>query len=117
MSNKDILVHCPNFYKINGFECSEKDYITKKIIGVYKEYIFSISLSDFASVKKIEDLDCALSKYIDDYYFRKEMKVSLKDLKVRRDDNIIQVIVDFILRVFERYEDDFTRNIYISRWI
>lgn len=117
MNNKEILSHCPNFYKICNFEYSQKDSITKRVIDIYKDYIFSVRLDDFDGIKKIEELDNVLSKYLDDYYFRKEMKVSLKELRVKKDDNILQVIVDYILHIFECYEDGYTRNIYISRWI
>lgn len=117
MNNKELINHCPNFYKICNFECSEKDYVTKRIIEIYKTYIFSIKSLDVDSINKIEELDRVISKYLDDYYFRKEMKVSLKELKVKKDDNVLQVIVDYILHIFERYEDGYTRNIYISRWI
>lgn len=117
MNNKQVLNHCPNFYKISNFECTEDDYVTKKLINIYKTFIFSVDMSEFENVKKIEELDTILSKYIDDYYFRKEMKTSLMNLRVKTGDNVLLVIVDSIIKIFKKYEDDYTRNIYISRWI
>ncbi len=117
MNNKQVLYHCPNFYKISNFECTEDDYVTKKLINIYKTFIFSVDMSEFENVKKIEELDTILSKYIDDYYFRKEMKTSLMNLRVKTGDNVLLVIVDSIIKIFKKYEDDYTRNIYISRWI
>ncbi len=117
MDNKKILHHCPNFYKISNFEYNEKDYISERLIGVYKEYIFNIDLSDQDQVNKIENLDKIISKYIDDYFFRKEMRMGLKEIKIKKTDNIIESIVNQVIKIFERYEEGYTRNIYLSRWI
>ena len=117
MSNKEVLIHCPNFYKISNFSYKEDDYISEKLISVYKEYIFSVDISKSESIRKIHNLDQVISKYIDDYYFRKELKCSLRELRVKKEDNILMVIVDYIIKIFNKYEDGFTRNIYISRWI
>ena len=68
-----ILKHCPNFYKINNFEFDEDDYISLKLVNIYSDYIFNIDDNNNEELKKIEDLDCVLSKYIDDYVFRKEI--------------------------------------------
>lgn len=116
-NNKKVLKYCPNFHKIVNFEYSEDDYISARLISVYQEYIFSIDLSDQEQINIIEILDKTITKYIDDYFFRKEMKNSLKELKIKKDENIMQSIVNYIIKTYSRYEEDFTRNIYISRWI
>ena len=57
-------------------------------------------------------------KYIKDYSFRKEMKRDLLNITVKKSvDNILRVIIDNIIKIFERYESSATRKIYISRWI
>ncbi len=116
-NNKKVLKYCPNFHKIVNFEYTEEDYISERLISVYKDYIFSVDINNRDSTSKIEVLDTTISKYIDDYFFRKEMKNNLKQLKIRKGDNIVQAIVDQVLKIYNRYEEDFTRNIYISRWI
>lgn len=117
MDNKKNLKHCPNFYKISSFEYNEKDIISERLIGLYKEYIFNIDLTDQDQVNQIETLDKIISKYIDDYFFRKELRMGLKDMKIKKSDNILGDIVHRIIKIFERYEEGYTRNIYISRWI
>ena len=115
--NKLILKHCPNFYKINNFEFDEEDYISLKIVNIYSDYIFNIDESNEQEIKKIEELDTILSKYIDDYVFRKEIKKGLLTIKVKRGANIIETIVDALLSLFEKYEEGYTRNIYFARWV
>ncbi len=115
--NKLILKHCPNFYKIINFEYFEDDYISEKLITVYENYIFNIALDDPEELKKATRVDTILSKYIDDYLFRKEMKNELLKLKVKKSDNVFLAIVNYIINIFDRYEEGYTRNIYISRWI
>ena len=115
--NKMILKHCPNFYKINNFEFEEEDYISLKLVNIYCDYIFNIDENNENDIKKIEDLDNVLSKYIDDYVFRKEIKKGLLTIKVKRGTNIIETIVDALLSLFEKYEEGYTRNIYFARWV
>ncbi len=115
--NKIVLEHCPNFYKIINFECYEDDLISARLITIYQNYIFSIDINDEAALDKIKKIDIALSKYIDDFIFRKEMKRELVKLKVKKSENIFEVIVNSIINIFNRYEEGETRQIYISRWI
>lgn len=116
--NKIVLEHCPNFYKINNFEYIEGDMISEKLISVYEDYIFNIDINDKEDLKNIENIDRVISRYIDDYNFRKEMKLGLVNIKIRQNtDNILKIIVENIIKIFERYEEGFTRNIYFSRWI
>lgn len=115
--NKIILKHCPNFYKINNFEFEEEDYISLKLINIYSDYIFNIDENNNEEIKKIEDLDAILSKYIDDYAFRKEIKDGLLNIKVKKGTNIIETIVNSLLSLFEKYEEGYTRNIYFARWV
>lgn len=115
--NKIILKHCPNFYKINNFEFEEEDYISLKLVNIYSDYIFNIDENNKDDLMKIEVLDTVLSKYIDDYVFRKEIKKGLLNVKVKRGTNIIETIVNTLLNLFEKYEEGYTRNIYFASWV
>lgn len=116
-NNRKALKYCPNFYKIVNFDFNEDDFISARLISVYKEFIFMVDLSLPENVEKIEMLDTTINKYIDDYFFRKEMKLSLKEIQIKKNENILFTVVEKILSIYDRYENDFTRNIYISRWI
>lgn len=116
--NKLILTYCPNFYKIINFDYWENDYISEKLITVYEEFIFNININDEDDILRATTIDKALGKYIDDYIFRKEMKHEILQVKINKDEqNILKAIVQSIIRILDRYEEGFTRKIYISRWI
>lgn len=115
--NKQVLRHCPNFYRIVDFEYLEDDKLSEKLIDVYQEYTFKVNINDKKEIAKLEQLDSILSKYIDDYIFRKELKSEMKKIRVRKDEDILTAIVNWIIKVFDNYEEGYTRNIYFSRWI
>ena len=72
--NKAILKHCPNFYKIIDFEYLEDDQLSERLVRVYHDFVFKVDLSNRVQVTKLEQLDVVLNKYIDDYFFRKELR-------------------------------------------
>lgn len=117
MDNKAVFKYCPNFYKISGFEYNEKDIISERLIMIYKEYIFNVDLANSEEINQIEQLDYIINKYIDDYYFRKEMRLSLQEMKIKKGENVFIAVVNQVLAIYHRYEEEFTRKIYISRWI
>lgn len=115
--NKQILLHCPNFYKIINFEYYPEDKLSEKLITVYEDFVFKTELSNKSQVAKLEQLDAVLFKYINDIFFRKELQVEMKKIKMRKDEDVLTAIVNWIIRVFDNYEEGYTRNIYFSRWI
>ena len=115
--NKIIIKNCPNFYKIKNYEFDENDYVTLKIVGVYEDYIFNIDEKNSSEIEKAKEIDNIIGKYIDDYNFRKEIKNGLMSLKIKRGSNIIDIIIDSVISLYNNYEDGYTRNIYFARWI
>lgn len=115
--NKEVLKYCPNFYKITNYEFDDEDYISLKLINIYEDYIFNIDLKDEISVNKVCEIDRILSKYVDDYTFRKEIKNGVLRIKVKRGSDIIETIINSLISLFENYEEGYTRNIYFARWI
>ena len=115
--NKQILKHCPNFYKIMNFEYYEDDLLSDKLINVYHDYVIKVSLDDKKNIAKLEQVDFIINKYIDDYFFRKELKAEMVKIRVRKGEDILEAIINWIIKVFDNYEVGYTRNIYFSRWI
>lgn len=115
--NKVIIENCPNFYKIINFDYFEEDYFTANLINIYHKYVFSIDINLEKDLAKIKELDRILSRYIDDYIFRKEMKYELLKVKFKKDENLLINLINSIIGVFEQFEEGKTRKIYISRWI
>ncbi len=117
-SNKEVLKYCPNFYRIVNFDYASDDYITEKLISIYEEYVFKIDVSNLEDIKTVEKIDKVLSKYIEDYAFRKELRKEVVEIRIKKScTDILRAIVESVITIFTRYEEYTTRNIYISRWI
>ena len=113
-----VLRYCPNFNRIMNFDYYEEDIVTERLISIYEKFIFSWFINIYINERLIREIDRVIGKYIDDYAFRKEMQVEIFRVKVKKTcSNILQAVVEGIIRIFEKYEEDSTRNIYISRWI
>ena len=115
--NKMILKQCPNFHKISDFGYLEDDDISGRLIGVYKNFVFSIDPNNKEDLKMVARLDLVINKYIEDYYFRKEMQRGMEEIRVKKSNDVIRSIVEGIINCFDRYEMSYTRTIYFARWI
>lgn len=115
--NKYIISRCPNFYKIINYDYYKEDIITKKIINIYRSYIFNTSPNNNEEMKKAIELDKALNKYINDIYFRKELQNRFKYYEIVTTTNIVNSLVDNIINVYENYKEGTTRSIYVAKWI
>lgn len=118
LDNKVILKYCPDYYRIINEEFSELDYMTDKIITIFQSYIFKVNIKEKAELKKVNDLNKAVVRYIDDREFKTMLINALTSLKVsKKETDVIGVIVKTILNEYSKYMDGFTRNLYIPRWI
>ena len=115
-SNELISKYCPNYYKITEFEFFGEDYMSQRIVSFYQKYICNIENFNDEELKKASKIDKIFAKYIDDYSFRKEMKKELLHVKSSVT-NVLKVIIDNIIKIFDNYEISSTRKIFISRWI
>ena len=116
--NKFVLSNCPNFYRIVNFDYFEDDNVTEKLIKIYENYIFNIDITDEEEIKNVKKIDYVLGKYIDDYLFRRKMQIEIANVKIKKScPNILKAVVESMISIFNRYEEETTRNIYISRWI
>lgn len=116
--NKQVLEMCPNFYRIINFEYFEEDMVTEKLIKIYEDFIFKADIKKEEDAKMVKKIDYVLGKYIDDNLFRRKMQKEIFNVKVTRTyKNKLRTIVESIIAIFNHYEEDTTRSIYISRWI
>ena len=65
-NNKQILNYCKNYYKIIDFNFNEEDFITEKLIKIYKQFIFNVDINNTNEVNKVVELDNILNLYIED---------------------------------------------------
>lgn len=116
--NKQILSYCPHFYKIINFKPFEEDLVTNKLIKIYQQYIFRIDINNKEDIESVKKLDNILNTYIEDYQFRRELQVKIKEVRVREDaKDILREVIKSIIKIFNNYEEYTTRVIYISKWI
>ncbi|MCM1052922.1 MAG: hypothetical protein NC483_02990 [Ruminococcus sp.] len=116
--NKIILSYCPNFNKIVNTDFLEGDSLSLQLVKIYKDFIFKINLDDLEDINRVQDIDKTMGKYVDDYFFRKTLQEELAKVKLRRTaEDIINSIVENLIHIFKRYEEETTRKIYVSKWI
>lgn len=116
--NKKVLEYCPNYNKIINADFYEDDHMTKKIIKIYEDYVFSTDIADKDNVNKLVKLDTIIYKYLEDYHFRGELQKSLTEVKVtNKVKDIVDFIVSSIIEIFNNYKEGLTRKIYIPRWL
>lgn len=117
-NNKLVLKYCPNFYKIINMDFQEGDNISTKLVDIYEDFIFNTDLSNSENVKLVKDIDHVLNTYIEDYSFRNAVKNKLFTIKVKKTGkDILTLIVEAIINLFDKYIEETTRKIYIARWI
>ena len=116
-NNKEVLKYCPNYFGIVNFDYTEEDLVSEKLIGIYKNYIFSIDMNNKEEIERVIELDKVLGSYLKDYIFRSTLQKEIVTVKVNKDNNIIKSLVDIIIKIFTDYEEYTTRKLYISRWI
>ncbi len=118
ITNKLILKYCPNFDRIINTDFLEGDNLSLQLVKIYKDYIFNIDINNEDDIQLVRLIDKTMGKYVDDYYFRKTMQKEILTIKIKKNTgNTLKIIVECIIGIFRRYEEDSTRKIYISRWI
>lgn len=117
-NNKLVLNYCKNFEKITNTDFLEGDILSLQLVKIYKDYIFEIDIENEEEVANAIEIDKIMSRYIDDYLFRKTLKQELLRVKVKKTcTDIVGTIVESIIEIFHRVEFEQTRKIYISKWI
>lgn len=116
-NNKQILNYCKNYYKIIDFNFNEEDFITEKLIKIYKKFIFNVDITNTNEVNKVVELDNILNLYIEDYEFRGELQKEIVKVRVKKDSNILVSLIESIIKIFTDYEEYTTKKIYIAKWI
>lgn len=75
-----LLEICPNYEKINSYEFFEGDTFSETMINFYVQLIDNIDMENEEQTKFLNELDNALSKYVDNYRFRKYLKTKLVEI-------------------------------------
>ncbi len=117
-NKKEVLNYCPNFNRIVNFDYVKEDYISSKLIRVYKDFIFKANIYNREDTKKVTEIDYVLGRYIDDYAFRKELRTEIVHVKVKKTcTDVLRAIIESIIHIFDNYLENSTKKIRIARWI
>lgn len=118
MNSKDVLKYCVNFYDIVNYEVADDDSMTENIIILYREFIFRIKVLNEPDIKYLVNLDEAMKRYIDDYYFRIDLQDCMKAIKLSHDTNdVIRIFLNKVVEFYNNYHNCSNRSKYNSRWI
>ncbi|NLC48423.1 MAG: hypothetical protein GX758_03580 [Tenericutes bacterium] len=118
LTNKVVLKYCPEYYRIINEEFNEFDMMSDKVIQIYQNFIFSIDVTNKLEIKLITQLNKAVVRYFDDMEFKSALSKSLMSLKVPKNStDVMSIIVNTIIKEYDKYMEGFTRNIYIPKWI
>ena len=106
-----IINHCPNFNRIVNFDYAKEDNVSKRLI-------FRANIENIEEIKTAKEIDYVLGRYIDDYAFRRELKVEITRVKVKKTcTDVLKAIVESIIHLFGNYLENSTKKITIARWI
>lgn len=115
MNQKKVLALCPYFDKIISSDFLEDDYLTKKLIEYYQEYIFN---TEDKVDEIIIKLDQAMYKYVNDYQFAKKLKDTLEaDEIIKSDFNYVKELMTYIVTFLEEYQENDNEVINTTKWI
>ena len=112
---KNILKYAPNYDEIVSFQFKEDDFITKRIINYYQEYLFGVIKSNNY---RIRVLDKIVFEYLTNCKFNIYTKEFLEELEDSNDDIDYYNNLDINLpRLYRSYEKDSLEVISSARWL
>ncbi len=119
MNNREIIKLCENFYEIIYFEPLNGDELTPRLVNLYREYIFTPRDKTEENINNLVNLDKAMKRYIDDYLFRKDLQVCVRNIQIKAEEikDALKIFIEKVIDFFVNYNVYTTRIIYISRWI
>ena len=112
---KNTLKYAPHYDEIVTFVFKEEDFITKRIINYYQEYLFGVIKSNNY---RIRILDKIIYEYLSNSKFNKYVTDFLEELEDSNDNIDYYNNLDINLpRLYRRYEKDSLELISSARWL
>lgn len=108
-----LLEMCPNYEKINSYEFLEGDTFSETMINFYMKLIDNVDTNSQEEINFLGDLDNALSKYVDDYRFRKCLKKELVEI----DENQKYYTYKITMKLIEFSKSFDVTTIEVAQWI
>jgi len=108
-----LLQICPNYEKINSYEFFVGDTFSETMINFYMKLIDNADMNNQEEVDFLKSLDEALSKYVDDYRFRKHLKTKLVEIN----ENEKYYTYKITIKLIEQSSEFDGTQIESARWI
>lgn len=116
-NNKKVLSYCQHFYTIINADFYSDDSLSKKLVDIYQDYIFSVDINNRDIKEKVRKLDNVMFEYISNSIFKNQIQNDIKKIKISKNDNILEVIVNAIINMFENYNKYKKDKLLTTRWI
>ena len=120
MKNKMCEINdiCPNYYKIVNSTILEGDVVSEKVLKIYTEYVCNSVIESKEDIDKLKKIDNIVYQYLIDNNLKKEVSFKITRFKIQsKVSNIVEYVVNVIIKIFDDYLFESTRNLYIPRWI
>lgn len=115
MNQKEVLSLCPYFDEIINSDFLEDDFLTKKLIEYYQEYVFNNEVENSNLITK---LDQAIYKYLNDYQFAKDLKDTLEIDEITSSKfAYIKELMNYIITFYDKYQETDNGTIKNSKWL
>ena len=120
MKNKMCEINdiCPNYYKIVNSTILEGDVVSEKVLKIYTEYVCNSVIESKEDIDKLKKIDNIVYQYLIDNNLKKEVSFKLRTIKVQNKiTDVVEFVINTIIDIFDSYLENYTRNIYIPKWI
>lgn len=108
---------CRSYSVITRCEFLEEDTFSVKLVEYYKRSVSCLT-DDDESKNKLKRFDSIMRKYIEDYRFSKKLQKSIDTSKmINNDFDNYDVLIDYMFRFLEKYENDKKEVLTNTRWI
>lgn len=116
--NADVSKICKNYKKIIECEFLDDDAFSHKLVEYYKTFINNTDASNPDSIKKLQNLDDAVYRYVDDYKFSKRLRDTIDIPTVISESfSYLNELIDYIVVFCNEYNDPDGGVVVQTRWI
>jgi len=112
---KNILKYAPHYDEIVSFVFNEDDFITKRIINYYQEYLLGVlNCNNY----RIRSLDNTIYQYLNNIKFNKYVLNFLENLEDSNEDIDYYNNLDINLpKLYKRFEKESLEIVSSTRWL
>ncbi len=104
---EDVLMCCPNYDEIIGYNIKNNDEISRNLINYYEDFVFL----NFDDKNKISKLDLILYEYIKDRDFYKFIQDRFKS------EGDVLPLFDELKKLYDEFKEEALKKVESAVWI